>query len=938
MGLNTQPIEIFIRPLRQVCANHLSLLRLLAVKAIPRLLPRSLTNRVFVLYAFVLLVFIASGVGMFLKYQFAVQVEETQRSSIMMVEVVAQAVQDSVVIGDYDTVRKTLDKSVQGSLFAAATFIDLKGGHVRATSREQEYLKAPSWLVELIAARLYDVNRSLTVGGKDYGVLRLEFDAPYVAGQLWSLSILALVVSVVGLATGLIFIRMALARWLGGLSRLAALDQSLSTGTLDVKALRMDGAPDEILRIVDMLSRAATVVREREASRRQLNNQKFAMDQHAIVTITDSDGLITYANDRFCLISGYSRDDLIGKNHRIINSGFHEKAFFENLWNTITVGKVWHGEICNRKRTGELYWVNATIVPLLGEDGRPDQYIAIRTDITDSKGLEDSLYAAKDTAEQASRAKSQFLANMSHEIRTPLNAILGMLGLLRHTQLSAQQTDYVSKTESASRSLLALLNDILDFSKVEAGMMQVDPRPFRIDQLVQELTVILSANLGAKKLDMVYDVDQELPRGLVGDDLRLKQVLINLGANAIKFTHEGRVALRIRMIERTAHDVLVEFVVQDTGIGIAPENQKHIFNGFSQAESTTTRRFGGTGLGLAISQRLVVLMGGDLQLRSALGKGSAFGFRLRFPVAKTLADVSVSGFMGLSKSEPPQKSRLTGLRLLLVEDNAINQQVARELLAKEGAEVVVAENGQLGLDAIVAAQTPFDAVLMDIQMPVMDGFTATAAIRNELGMSALPIIAMTANAMPADRENCLKAGMNDHVGKPFDLSDLVATVLRHTGLAQAQPQAQAPKPEEPTEMEVPSQLLAEAAQRSIELKPALARLGGNVRVYLRLMDAFMNDLPHLHDQVAGLLAERKTTDAARVLHTYKGLAATLGATQLRNFAMAAEQRIKAPDLGAQSDALLTGLRVAVDATLQSMTHLGIELRQFLAGKNPEDDA
>ncbi|MFM1909149.1 MAG: hypothetical protein RLZZ591_2826, partial [Pseudomonadota bacterium] len=779
------------------------------------LLPRSLSARVFVLYAATLALFTLGGLGLFLRYQYVHQVEESQRASVMLVEVMVQAVQDSAVIGDYDTVRKTLDRSVQGSLFSSVTFIDSKGGKVQALTREPAEGQAPGWLVNWIAGQLFDVNRPLTVGGKDYGVLRLVFNAPYVAYDLWALTLSVMLVGLLSLVGGLFLIRAKLAQWLGGLGRLAALDQGLSTGSLDVAALRLDGAPEEIQRIVDMLSRTVVLVREREASRRQLNNQKFALDQHAIVTITDAAGAITYANDRFCAISGYRREELLGQNHRMINSRFHSRAFFEDLWNTITEGKAWHGEICNRKKTGELYWVNATIVPMLDESGRPEQFIAIRTDITESKAIEESLHAAKAAAEHASRAKSQFLANMSHEIRTPLNAILGMLTLLQNTELSLRQLDYTTKTEGAARSLLALLNDILDFSKVEAGMMTLDPRPFRIDQLVHDLSVILTANLGSKPLDIVFEVDPQLPRGLVGDDLRLKQVLINLGGNAIKFTNEGRVVVRIRMVERTAQDVLLEFVVQDTGIGIAPENQKHIFNGFSQAESSTTRRFGGTGLGLAISQRLVVLMGGDLQLRSAPGQGSAFGFRARFAVAKTLADVSVSGFMGLNTPDKPKPKRLAGVNLLLVEDNPINQQVARELLANEGAQVSLADNGQLGVDAVASARVPFDVVLMDVQMPVMDGYTATAKIRNELGLRDLPIIAMTANAMSSDREACLEAGMNDHVGKPFDLSDLVATLLRHTGRAQASGPARAPAT--PPPVAVSAQILLEAAQRSIDL-------------------------------------------------------------------------------------------------------------------------
>jgi CheY-like chemotaxis protein len=259
--------------------------------------------------------------------------------------------------------------------------------------------------------------------------------------------------------------------------------------------------------------------------------------------------------------------------------------------------------------------------------------------------------------------------------------------------------------------------------------------------------------------------------------MRLKQVLINLGGNAVKFTNQGEVQLRVRLVERGALDVLLEFAVCDSGIGIAPEHQKHIFDGFSQAEASTTRRYGGTGLGLSISSRLVSLLGGALQLNSVEGQGSTFHFQIRLPLAE-LPQESAALSTGAAAAKTTKPQRLTGMRILVVEDNKINQMVAAGLLRAEGAQVSLADNGQLGLQAVAATQPAFDAVLMDVQMPVMDGYTATRAIRQELGLTDLPIIAMTANAMASDRAACLEAGMDDHVGKPFELDHLVATLLR----------------------------------------------------------------------------------------------------------------------------------------------------------------
>jgi PAS domain S-box-containing protein len=433
-----------------------------------------------------------------------------------------------------------------------------------------------------------------------------------------------------------------------------------------------------------------------------LNTQKYALDQHAIVSRTDAQGTITYANDRFCLISGYSREELIGQNHRLIKSAEHSVSFFSNLWDTITRGEVWHGEVCNLRKTGEIYWVSATVVPLLGPDGFVQEYIAIRTDITDRKRIESSLEVAKNAAEQASVAKSQFLANMSHEIRTPMNAY--MLQLLQHALTEEQKT---TEKIAVLRDRRWVTNDILIF-QVEAGKMELDATVL-LSELMRDLEVILASNIGSKPVRLVLEVAPDVAPHLLGDDMRLRQVLVNLGGNALKFTEQGEVLVRVRMAAQPDMQDRVEFSVRDSGIGIAPEHLAHIFDGFSQAESSTTRRFGGTGLGLAICQRLVGMIGGVLHLSSVLGEGSCFYFAVRLPATDSPVVNTPEPVTKAAAAAPPadKVQRLQGMHLLVVEDNKINQMAqATSQKAPPWRWLKTA----LGVQAVANAQRSFDAV------------------------------------------------------------------------------------------------------------------------------------------------------------------------------------------------------------------------------------
>lgn len=514
-----------------------------------------------------------------------------------------------------------------------------------------------------------------------------------------------------------------------------------------------------------------------------LKNQQYALDQHAIVSITDSKGDITYVNALFEKISGYDRSELLGKNHRMIKSDEHSPAFFGSLWRTITHGRVWHGQVKNFKKNGGSYWVNATVVPLYNMAGKIDEYISIRTDITAQKTLEATLKEAKLQAEAGSKAKSDFIATMSHEIRTPMNGIMGMTDLLLETKLNEEQQDYLGAVKYSAEALMTLLNDILDFSKIEAGKFELDIHPFSLAETCKGAVMTFTAMAKQKGIDLNLNMADNLPSHLMGDGPRLRQILLNLLGNALKFTEQGHCAIRVSLDssapkqeatdQSAPTDYHLLFEVEDTGIGISEADQAKLFSEFSQVDASTTRKYGGTGLGLAITKRLIELMGGKIALRSQLGKGSCFYFTVQLQSHRVQPELEAP------KKERNQATSRHG-RVLLVEDNLVNQKIAIALLNRREYAFDLAHNGQEALQLLQA--NSYDLVLMDMQMPEMDGISATKNWREyeqKHQLATVPIIALTANVMESDQQLCLAVGMNDFIGKPFKPDTFYAVIERY---------------------------------------------------------------------------------------------------------------------------------------------------------------
>jgi PAS domain S-box-containing protein len=758
----------------------------------------------------------------------------------------------------------------------------------------------------------------------------------------------------------------------------------------------------------------------------QKDREKYVQQTNLILE-NATDGILTIDDDQRILrfnpscekIWGYRAEEVLGKEITMLIPEYARAAHLENV-HKFRDSRVQGIHIEDRglqlfgqKKDGTVFPADVGI-SMIEVDGSYN-YSAFVKDITKRQKAEKELLEAKEAAEVATKAKGDFLANMSHEIRTPMNAVIGLSDLALRTELTPKQQDYLSKIHHSAEALLGIINDILDFSKIEAGRLDMESIEFEIDQVLENLATVAMVKTREKGLELLFRRDPHVPTVLIGDPLRLGQVLINLTNNAVKFTENGEIVIDIALIDSSDGQVTLSFAVRDTGIGMTPEQQSKLFQSFSQADTSTTRKYGGTGLGLAISRQLVELMGGEIDVDSEPGVGSTFKFTVNLGVGQgaeekafpTIPDlrgmhavvlddnatareilstylqsfsfrvdtastadelfrlmettdtpydlivldwlmpkmkglevaqkikneirpatdphiIMISGFssgdvmdqpggehidqfltkpvspshlfdavmaaFGVATNEKARTHRnrreidhqmlrpVMGAQILLVEDNEINQQVASELLGQAGFLVDIANHGQEALDKL--GEKLYDCVLMDVQMPVMDGFTATRKIREDGRFDDLPVLAMTANATMEDRDRSLQNGMNDHIAKPISPDILFQALLKWI------PHGEREMPESPQAVGSEQPELPQLA--GVDTEGGVARLGGNVKAYLRLLDKFADNQAHAIEDIKKAVAGGDSGEAVRLAHTLKGVSGSIGANDLHKAAAAVE--------------------------------------------------
>ncbi|HOB98837.1 MAG TPA: PAS domain S-box protein [Verrucomicrobiota bacterium] len=822
---------------------------------------------------------------------------------------------------------------------------------------------------------------------------------------------------------------------------------------------RQDGGEfpcDVSLIRISLRGKPALLTRIHDISERKRNEQALAASERRIRRIleTTSEGFwlidnqaaTIEVNDAMCQILGRPRDQIVGRPIFDFVDGENKRIFSENVARRAR-GEKGAYDISLQRPDGTLVPCRVSAAPLLDEQGVKCGAFAMYTDVTEQKQTEAELKAAKHKAEEATLMKSMFLANMSHEIRTPMNAIIGLSHLALKTPLTPKQRDYVAKIHNAGTSLLSIINDILDFSKIEAGKLELETTDFQLDAVIDSVITLTAQKAHDKGLEFLTEIPSDVPERLRGDPLRLGQILTNLVNNAIKFTDRGEVRLRLERSQTAGARVQLKCSVRDTGIGVTPEQAARLFQPFSQADMSTTRKHGGTGLGLTICRRLVELMGGQIGVESQPGVGSTFAFTVWLDVSHTAKDrrivpeklrhlralvvddnaaarailveslehiakdvdavgsarealaairqkdadapydvvfmdwrmpgmdgleatraikqdrslkaqpaviivtafgreevreeaekLAVDGFLvkpvtksmivdslvsvfatpdeaqAVAAQTGDAPGRLRGLRVLLVEDNDINRQIAIELIESAGARVAVAGHGREAVEMLLegAFPPPYNLVLMDLQMPEMDGYQATARIRADARLARLPIIAMTAHATVEERQRCLEAGMNDHVAKPIDPALLFETLQRYSTAPEHPADGHSPATTDSDADDAPAIVETLPSVEGLDTEEGLRRLAGNRRLYLNLLRQFLDQHAAAPDQIAAALMRDEASTAERLAHTVKGVAGSLGAGRVQRAAAALERALAARTPCADLPPALQDLRATLE--------------------------
>ena len=591
-------------------------------------------------------------------------------------------------------------------------------------------------------------------------------------------------------------------------------------------------------------------------------------------------------NDSLCAILGYSEREMLGRTPLEFVDETNRQVFIDQTSRiTSTDHRIYEIEL--RHKSGKNIPCIFHASTIRDQDDKPLYAFALVTDISELKSVENQLKEATEKAHQASHAKSEFLANMSHEIRTPMNAIINLSYLaLQGGALGTTEHEYITKVKSAGEGLLGIVNDILDVAKVESGKLELHAANFDLQRLLNEVHDIFALSAAEKGIQLRFDYGGITTSGLYGDQLRIRQILLNLVGNAIKFTESGEVSLSLSQ-SVTGDTVKTTIAVIDTGIGITREQQQRLFIPFNQADGSTTRKYGGTGLGLSISKNLANLMGGDLTLESELGKGSRFTLVLPLKRWRDTVDAA-DGYDGEEGGVADKLREIRGAHILLVEDNQANQIVAREFLRERGLQVTVCANGQEALDAVKQKGDQFDLVLMDVQMPVMDGYDATQAIRALPYGGKMPIVAITAHAMAEEQAHCLNAGMDDHIAKPIVPQQLDKILVRWL---KARPQHQ---PSSPT-MASSTPAATEADSHHVEgidVASALKRIGGSWQALSRVLKVFRKTNQQFIATLKTELAGADIEGARRSVHSLKGVSGTIGATALHRLCVLVEAQLQ----------------------------------------------